>query len=154
MPPSDEKRVLQEWQSDGPPVFTYVSNLSHDQWTELVIAGEPEDGHKAGFLLELFTVLSASGATIRESTIQSTPDFVPQLDLPDLPNIKGHEFKKGRIFRFLLSDGDEKLKPGRIQSLLFMVSHLSLIYEPITICSPPTHRSSSFRAKGISQQQV
>lgn len=140
MPPSENKKVVHEWQSDGPPVSTYVSNLSHDQWSELVIAGEPDDGHKAGFLLELFTVLSASGATIRESTIQSNPDFVPLLDLP---NVKRHNFKKGRVFRFLLSDGDNKLTPGRIQSLLFMVQLIQgKGYQPTTVDGGQSHRAS------------
>lgn len=94
-----------------------MSNDSHDQYTELVISGEPEDGHKAGFLLELFTVLNASGATIQSSTIQSSADFSPLHPT----RLKGHDFKRGRVFRFLLSDGEDKLRPGRIQSLLFMI---------------------------------
>jgi hypothetical protein len=110
-----EKEELREWRSEA---GAFVSNSIHESFTELVIAGEPEDGHKAGFLLELLTVLSASGALVQQATIISSRDFAP---LDDLPHLKDHNFKKGRVFRFLLSDGNEKLSPGRIQSLLFMI---------------------------------
>lgn len=111
-----EEHVTQEWTSEITGAF--VSNSINEKCTELVIAGEPEDGLKAGFLLELLTVLSASGATLQQATILSSRDFA---SLDDLPHLKAYDFERGRVFRFLLSDGEQKLSPGRIQSLLFMI---------------------------------
>lgn len=93
----------------------HVSNLSHPEYTELVIKGEPQ---KAGFLLEIATVMSAIGATVHEMTIQGDADYTACCKTAE-----GHDFKnEGRVFRFLLSDSTcsaQKLNPGRVGSVLY-----------------------------------
>lgn len=107
--PSREK-VKEEWDTGN----VYVSNISNDKYTELLIRGEP---NKPGFLLEIATVMSACGATVHEAMIQGDREFCTHCQ-----QAQDHDFKnKGRIFQYLLSDGSSqrKLTPGRVAAVLY-----------------------------------
>lgn len=62
----------------------------------------------AGFLLELSSVLHGVGANIQEAHIQSCPVDAATCECPDGAPVDiappGYDFKKGRYFKFLLSD--------------------------------------------------
>lgn len=108
--PSSKKEGVEEWTCQN----VIISNTAHEQYTELVINGEPR---KPGFLLRVTTVIGAIGATIHEAIIQSDESFAPLSECS-----KGHDFvKNGRVLRFLLSEGGQKLSPGRVDSVVFML---------------------------------
>lgn len=59
----------------------------------------------AGFLLDIATVIGSVGVTVRQANIQGDPEHGPCCEMAEQ-----HDFvKEGRIFRFLLSKGGEKL---------------------------------------------
>ncbi|KAJ9522849.1 hypothetical protein QJQ45_023641 [Haematococcus lacustris] len=109
----------QEWVSDN----VEVSNSAHPQWTQLIIRGEPP---RHGFLLQVASVLSGTGAVLHEAFIQSCD---PQEAYSTQPGIAGappsmapdgYDFSAGRFFKFLLTDKDgSKLDAGRVSALLF-----------------------------------
>jgi len=129
MPPPGKEQ--EEWRYGN----TVISNKSHAKYTELVISGEPT---KPGFLLEIATVLGASGATVQGMTIQGDNNFECVLECPAMFD---HDFENmGRCFRFLLKEGSsgEKLSAGRVASVLYM---LDLVagkgYQPTSLSSTP-----------------
>lgn len=104
----------------------HICNKAHPEFTQITILGEPP---RPGFLSELASVLTGIGCDIHQSVIMSSPDCPfndPRLNASngcavDIDAVLlAHDFTKGRVFRFWVTDQrKEKLDYGRMSSLLF-----------------------------------
>lgn len=101
----------QEWRCG----YFEISNMASPSYTQVIIKGEPAS-YKPGFLLELASALTSSGASIQHAVIQGSADDAPQ-PVAD----PSYDFKRGRYFEFLLCDPATggKLGEDRIASLVF-----------------------------------
>ncbi|MEW5300857.1 MAG: hypothetical protein WDW38_005225 [Sanguina aurantia] len=132
--PTRSGRTQQVWESG----VTTASNIAHDRYTVLMIE-EPFKG-RAGFLLEIVTVMTGTGATVHEALIQGSADGPGHL-APANYDFATH----GRMFRFHLTQKDgSKLDGTQIAALLFTLA--IIIGTGHIPTAPPTSATYSVKA--------
>jgi len=98
-----------------------LSNSAHPDFSLLTITGEPD---RQGFLLEVASVVSGLGLSVREGSIQSCDDCGTEVSIEDYREAAGG----GRMFQLFITTSDGgKLDRADASGLLFV---LNMVIDP------------------------
>lgn len=96
-----------------------LSNSQHPDYSLLTIKGEPD---RQGFLLEVASVVSGLGLSVREGAIQSCSDCGTEVSIEEYSDVSG------RMFQLYIATSDgQKLDRNDASGLLFV---LNMVIDP------------------------